>query len=165
MRLLNHLVILMMAIISNGREAARTVPAETPRYIMYLTGYVLHSFTSSLLHRKSNVAHRQHPEVPPPILASRITHINLAFVNSNIFNDDNVTSYPLFTTVEKVRTQFATNMKVLIAVGGWGDTEGFETAAMTKKSRQKWAKGVANMVERLGADGESLQHYLFPVGL
>lgn len=85
---------------------------------------------------------------------SKITHVNLAFLNSNLFNDENVTTYPLFTTMEEVRSKFAPNTKVLIAIGGWGDTEGFEIAAKTEESREKWAKGVQRMVEKLGVDGE-----------
>lgn len=80
--------------------------------------------------------------------------MNLAFLNLKLFNDENATTYPLFTTVEEVRTKFAPNTKVLVAIGGWGDTEGFEVAAKTEGSRGRWAKGVAKMVEKLGADGE-----------
>jgi len=72
---------------------------------------------------------------------------------SRLFNEDDITTYPLFTTVENVRSQFAPNTKVLVAIGGWGDTEGFEIAAKSEESREKWARAVARMVKNLGADG------------
>lgn len=42
----------------------------------------------------------------------------------------------------------------MIAIGGWGDTEGFEVAAATKDTRKMFAKNVNKMVETTGADGE-----------
>lgn len=62
--------------------------------------------------------------------------------------------YPLFTTVGEVRKKFTPGTKVLVAIGGWGDTEGFEIAAKSEESRERWAKGVKRMVEKLGADGK-----------
>ncbi len=42
----------------------------------------------------------------------------------------------------------------MIAIGGWGDTEGFEVAVATKDTRKLFAKNVKRMVEATGADGE-----------
>ncbi|KAK1982044.1 family 18 glycosyl hydrolase [Colletotrichum cereale] len=94
----------------------------------------------------------QHPKVPSKELVSHITHVELAFMNSDTFNQD-VADWPLFTTVDKVRTQFMPGTKVMVAIGGWGDTKGFDTAARTPESRQKWAQNVADMVRATGADG------------
>lgn len=44
-----------------------------------------------------------------------------------------VSDWPLFTRVEKVRTQFAEGTKVVVAIGGWGDSEGFEEAAQSEE--------------------------------
>jgi len=41
----------------------------------------------------------------------------------------------------------------MIAVGGWGDTEGFSIAAATEKSRALFAKNIAAMLNSTGADG------------
>ncbi|GKT41349.1 endochitinase 42 [Colletotrichum spaethianum] len=94
----------------------------------------------------------QHPNVPSKELVSHITHVELAFMNSDTFNKD-VAEWPLFTTVDKVRTQFMPGTKVMVAIGGWGDTKGFDTAARTPESRKKWAQNVADMVKATGADG------------
>lgn len=41
----------------------------------------------------------------------------------------------------------------MVAIGGWGDTEGFEFAARSEESMHVWAKNVKVMVEATGADG------------
>ncbi|RDW89354.1 hypothetical protein BP6252_01386 [Coleophoma cylindrospora] len=104
-----------------------------PRYIMYLTG--------------------QHDVVPEKPLVSGITHVALAFMRSSTFNDPAPTSWPLFTTVDKVRTQFSNGTAIMVAIGGWGDTEGFSKAAATDSSRQLFAQNVKAMVASSGADG------------
>lgn len=71
-----------------------------------------------------------------------------------IFNQRQPTSWPLFTTVEKVRSQLAPGTKVMVAIGGWGDTEGFSEAVRTKEARKIFARNVGRMVEAVGADGE-----------
>ncbi|KAF9869687.1 glycosyl hydrolase family 18 [Colletotrichum karsti] len=94
----------------------------------------------------------QHPTVPSKEIAYQITHVELAFMNSDTFNKD-VAEWPLFTTVEKVRTHFRPGTKVMVAIGGWSDNKGFDTAARTPESRKKWAQNVADMVKATGADG------------
>lgn len=39
-----------------------------------------------------------------------------------------------------------------MAIGGWGDDEGFGTGAATDESRKTFAKNVAETVEKLGYD-------------
>lgn len=97
---------------------------------------------------------RQHDVVPEKSLVSEITHVALAFMRSGTFNEASPSSWPLFTTVEKVRTQFADGTSVMVAIGGWGDTEGFSIAAKTDNSRKLFAKNVQAMVESTGADGK-----------
>lgn len=41
----------------------------------------------------------------------------------------------------------------MIAIGGWGDSLGFEEAARSQTTRERWAKRVHEMVEATGADG------------
>ncbi|WYZ43764.1 hypothetical protein EsH8_VII_000200 [Colletotrichum jinshuiense] len=125
--------LLMLLQSASMASAEESVPGRTPlKCVMYLTG--------------------QHPNVPSKELVSQITHVELAFMNSDTFNKD-ATEWPLFTTVDKVRTQFMPGTKVMVAIGGWGDTKGFDTAARTPESRTKWAKNVAEMVKATGADG------------
>ncbi|KAK8064578.1 chitinase 18-4 [Apiospora phragmitis] len=107
---------------------------EPLRNIMYLTG--------------------QHPVIPDLTLTSTITHVVLAFMPSGIFNEEEPDPlWPLFLSVAEVRARFRPGTKVMVAIGGWGDTEGFATAARDNSSRQFFAERVAVMVEVTGADG------------
>jgi len=69
------------------------------------------------------------------------------------FNQDNASAFPLFSAVETVRPHFPHNTAVMVAIGGWGDTEGFEVAAATDSSRKMFAQNVKRMVEVTEADG------------
>ncbi len=75
-------------------------------------------------------------------------------MRSETFNVDNKPQdYPLFTSVSDVRKRFPGGTKVMIAIGGWGDTQGFEEAAKNETTRKRWARQVAAMVTVTGADG------------
>jgi GH18 family chitinase len=87
-------------------------------------------------------------------MVSDITHVELAFMPSSTFNEMQPSEWPLFTTVEAVRSQFAPGTAIMVAIGGWGDTEGFSTAAATDSSRKLFARNVKTMVDYTGADGE-----------
>lgn len=71
-----------------------------------------------------------------------------------IFNEAKPSSWPLFTTVQAVRPKFAPGTAIMVAIGGWGDTEGFSQAAATESSRKLFARNVQAMVEFTGADGK-----------
>lgn len=87
-------------------------------------------------------------------LAAPITHVNLSFLRSEVFvTDEPPTEYPLFTNVSSVRDGFEPGTKVSVAIGGWGDWQGFQAAARTPESRKKWSEQVKIMVDRTGADG------------
>lgn len=97
---------------------------------------------------------RQHNIIPPEKLVSEVTHIILAFMRSGIFNvDETPIEFPLFTNVSAVRPSFPPTTKVMVAIGGWGDSLGFEAAARDDESRRRWSKQVKAMVESTGADG------------
>lgn len=106
---------------------------QSPRCVMYLTG--------------------QHNVVPDIGELRHVTHVALAFMRSSIFNEDDRKEWPLFTTVEKVRLQVPSSTKVMVAIGGWGDTAGFEIGAATDVSRKRFAANIASMVVATGADG------------
>ncbi|KAI6781312.1 uncharacterized protein J7T54_004085 [Emericellopsis cladophorae] len=96
----------------------------------------------------------QHVVFPPKNLASPITHVIMAFLRSDVFlPEEPPEEYPLFMPVEEVRNHFESDTKVTVAIGGWGDTEGWQIAARTRESRKKWAEQVKIMVDRTGADG------------
>ncbi|KAK7753097.1 hypothetical protein SLS62_005047 [Diatrype stigma] len=87
----------------------------------------------------------------------------MAFMNSDIFNRKEESSdWPLFMTVEETRAQFAPGTKIMVAVGGWGDTAGFALGAATQESRQNWAQNVAAMIRDTGADGNGEDYKQVP---
>lgn len=99
----------------------------------------------------------QHDVVPELSLVSRITHVALAFMRSEVFNVHDQHEWPLFTTVAKVRPKFKEGTKIQIAIGGWGNTEGFEEAAKTAESRKLFANNIKAMLHATGADGKSIK--------
>lgn len=101
------------------------------------------------------ITSRQHNVVPDASLVSEITHVALAFMTPAVFNqpDPATASFPLFTTVDAIRLKFAVGTKVMIAIGGWGDTQGFSVGAATDQSRKLFAQNIKQMVANTGADG------------
>lgn len=77
----------------------------------------------------------------------------MAFMPSELFNEQDRNEWPLFMSVEETRGKFAKDTKIMIAIGGWGNEDGFREAARSEKGRLKWADGVKKMVEKTGADG------------
>lgn len=98
---------------------------------------------------------RQHNVVPDQSQVADLTHVSLAFMQSHVFNQPNPKSWPMFTTVEKARTDFAPGTAIMVSIGGWGDVEGFEVAARTRRGRELFARNVKKMVYETGADGKT----------
>lgn len=96
---------------------------------------------------------RQHNVVPDVAQLKNVTHVALAFMRSEIFNEPDRTEWPLFTTLEEVRSKFPPNTVVQVAIGGWGNTDGFSEGAKTEQSRQLFARNIKSMLEATGADG------------
>ncbi|KAI6082291.1 glycoside hydrolase family 18 protein [Hypoxylon rubiginosum] len=115
--------------------ATMTSAAAPIRNIMYLTG--------------------QHPFVPDSTTSSPITHVAMAFMSPSFFNrkEGSSSEWPLFMPVDEARSKFSPGTKVLVAIGGWGDSAGFDTGAYSDESRATFARNVAAMVEDTGADG------------
>ena len=42
----------------------------------------------------------------------------------------------------------------MVAIGGWGDTEGFSVAAASESSRKLFARNIKTMMDATGADGK-----------
>ncbi|VUC20678.1 unnamed protein product [Clonostachys rosea] len=100
----------------------------------------------------------QHDIIPPRDVATSITHILLAFLPSSIFHfpdgtEMTVADYQLFTPIDRIISSFEPTTKVMVAIGGWGDSRGFEDAARDAESRRNWAANVKRMVETLEIDG------------
>ncbi|TWU71462.1 hypothetical protein ED733_002405 [Metarhizium rileyi] len=73
-----------------------------------------------------------------------------AFAPSTAFNWDS--SYQPFMPLDQIRALFERGTKVCMAIGGWGDTSGFSAGAVDEESRKRYAKNVAEAVDRLGYD-------------
>lgn len=76
----------------------------------------------------------------------------MAFANSSLFVQETAGTYKPFMPVSDVRAMFDNGTQVGIALGGWGDTEGFSKGAFSKESRKAYAKNVAKMANDLGFD-------------
>lgn len=92
-------------------------------------------------------------------LITPITHVALAFMRSGLFLDSSRTAWPSDRSVNSAREAFVEGTKILVAIGGWGDTD-FSIAARNDTSRQSFARNVARMVETTGADGASRDNVL-----
>ncbi|KAI1800333.1 glycoside hydrolase family 18 protein [Daldinia bambusicola] len=131
----------LTCLLSVVAAASATAPM---RNIMYLTG--------------------QHPITPELHLSSSITHVAMAFMSPDLFNRPlGNSTWPLFMTVDEARSKFNPGTKVMVAIGGWGDSAGFDIGARTDKSRQRFAHNVAAMVHDTGADGVDID-WEYPAG-
>ncbi|KAK4193241.1 chitinase 1 [Podospora australis] len=90
--------------------------------------------------------------LPNRTLTKGITHVITAFANSNLFTTDPPGEYVPFMNLTAIRAMFDPYTRVCMAVGGWGETEGFGKGAATEESRKLFAKNVALTVKRLGYD-------------
>ncbi|KAL1604967.1 hypothetical protein SLS60_004508 [Paraconiothyrium brasiliense] len=76
-----------------------------------------------------------------------IDHVVVAFAMAN-----NTAAFQSKTPLSTWRSEFP-NSKIMIAVGGWGDTIGFSQAAKDDASIQKFGTDIASLLETTGADG------------
>ena len=91
--------------------------------------------------------------VPEKSLLTEISHVALAFMAPAAFNQQDPSSFSLFTLVETARSQFHKDTAIMVAIGGWGNTDGFEVAAASTESRKLFAHNVRKMLDLTGADG------------
>jgi GH18 family chitinase len=75
-------------------------------------------------------------------------------MRSEVFNVPDQREWPLFTTVDEVRTKFKDGTKIQVAIGGWGNKDGSSQAAKTEESRKLFATNVKTMLDATGADGK-----------
>ncbi|KAM5349385.1 hypothetical protein ACJ41O_005890 [Fusarium nematophilum] len=91
-------------------------------------------------------------DLPDKSLTAGITHVMMSFANSSLFAAEPAGEYKPFQPVKDVRAMFDDGVQVCLAIGGWADTAGFGEGAKTTASREKFAKNVANTLDRLGYD-------------
>jgi GH18 family chitinase len=77
----------------------------------------------------------------------------MAFAKSDLFTSQNPPTFQPFEPVSTTRGRFSPETKVMIALGGWGDTSGFSAGAKDEASRELYAKNVAAMLQSTGFDG------------
>lgn len=54
--------------------------------------------------------------------------------------------------LDEVRAMFDEGTKVCMAIGGWGDTDGFSKGAKNCTTQTLYAKSIAATLDRLGYD-------------
>ncbi|KAF2714359.1 carbohydrate-binding module family 18 protein [Pleomassaria siparia CBS 279.74] len=97
---------------------------------------------------KAHCSPRWHPTRPiKPEDRAGIDHVVLAFATANA-----TASYSPVVPISTIRNEFP-NAKVMIAIGGWGDTAGFTEATRTDSGIAKFASDVKTMLVNTGADG------------
>ncbi len=140
------ILFLSSCISSVNKEAAKKTVVPTHKNYMvvaYVAGYRDFDFTT--------------------IDVSGITHINYAFANIRdgeaIFDTTKIDGKRLTPKdIEALNSLKSKNpnLKVLVSVGGWSWSKGFSDAALTEKSRLKFAKSCAVFVDKYKLDGIDL---------
>ncbi|CAI7664394.1 unnamed protein product [Penicillium pancosmium] len=82
-----------------------------------------------------------------------IDYAVMAFAKTTLFNSDSAPSFTPFQPVDDMRKRFSPDTKLMIAIGGWGDSAGFSTGSKDDASRKRYAKNVASMLDANGFDG------------
>lgn len=135
--------------LNSSKCRGKNIEAE----IHYVSDRVHYFLRDSVSQRRQLTASRQHNVVPESPLVENITEVALAFMRSDTFNNPTQSEWPIFTTIDEVRPKFANGTIIQVAIGGWGDTDGFSAAAKTEESRKLFAKNVRAMLDTTGADG------------
>ncbi|KAJ0115183.1 glycosyl hydrolase family 18 [Diaporthe amygdali] len=127
-----------------GAAAGAANTSAPPRYALYFDQY----HTTVL---------------PNKTLTAGITHVITAFANSSLFTTDPVGTYTPFMNISDVRPMFDNGTKVCLAIGGWGDTEGFRKGLATEESRSLYASNIASTMDTHGFDCIDID-YEYPAG-
>jgi len=129
----------VILVISAGCRSLSPAPKKKYNVVAYVAGYRDFDFTT--------------------IQATKITHINYAFANvidGEVRFDTSIDNTPLkkddifkLHALKKINP----DLKVLVAVGGWTWSGNFSDAALTERSRRKFAVSAAAFVETYDLDG------------
>lgn len=91
--------------------------------------------------------------LPNNNVTAGIDTVLMAFANSSLFTTSPAGNYTPFEPVSSIRSRFDKGAKVMISIGGWGDTAGFSAGAANNRSRALYAKNIAEMLKTHGFDG------------
>ena len=96
-------------------------------------------------------------EKPPDIPAAKLTHINYAFARIDAEGQAILPHPGAAGNLALLRSLKVKNpeLKILISVGGW-EAEGFSDAAVSKASREKFARSVVMLLREHSLDGVDL---------
>ncbi|KAI6251026.1 hypothetical protein HI914_00331 [Erysiphe necator] len=94
-----------------------------------------------------------HVGAPNRTITAGIDHVVVAFANSSLFTTSPPGQYQPFEDIPTIRSYFDPGTKVLIAIGGWADTQGFGQGAATDESRKLFAANIALLCDQYGFDG------------
>ncbi|KAI1171266.1 glycoside hydrolase family 18 protein [Nemania sp. FL0916] len=93
-----------------------------------------------------------HTASPQKGSTAGITHVVTAFADPTLFNSDPPGQYTPFVDPKALRANFDDGTKMCLAVGGWGQSEGFSAGQKTEQSRALFAKNVAAALDAHGYD-------------
>ncbi|EKD16502.1 extracellular chitinase [Drepanopeziza brunnea f. sp. 'multigermtubi' MB_m1] len=119
--------------LATGLLGLSSLHMASAKYVFYVSQYYLTTF-------------------PNATVAAGVDTVIMTFANSSYFVSP-PQNYTPFEPVETMRARFDPGVKILVAIGGWGDTEGFRKGAATEESRKDYAKNLVDMVNTLGFDG------------
>ena len=89
------------------------------------------------------------------IAASKITHINYAFVdvqNGKAFLANEVTDVENFKKLNALKEQNP-DLKILISIGGWAWSKNFSDAVLTAEGQKTFAKSAVEIIKKYDLDG------------
>lgn len=141
----------MLKRLALGLLAAQSVASF--RFAMYIDEYVCsENVRSSYL--SDRVSRYHTTDLPGTEKTQGIDHAIMAFAPSDIFNKDSPpSSWQPFESPDTMRKRFSPDTKLMIAIGGWGDTQGFSDGAKDDTTRERFAKNVASLLDTHGFDG------------
>ncbi|KAF9889859.1 hypothetical protein FE257_006949 [Aspergillus nanangensis] len=84
-------------------------------------------------------------DLPDASQTEGISHAVMAFAKTTLFTGEQPKKYEPFEPVDTMRKRFSPDTKLMVAIGGWGDTAGFSEGAKDEASRKRYAKNVANI--------------------
>lgn len=89
---------------------------------------------------------------PNETVTAGITHVITAFANSSLFVTDPGGIYTPFMDLADIRGLFDDDIELCMGIGGWGDTAGFGMAARNLTMMRRFARNVADTLDRLDYD-------------
>jgi len=95
-----------------------------------------------------------HAYAPRDIMYGGVSHIAHAFIWPTAHGD--IESYQDMHDAELVEYAHDEDKKVLISVGGWGQSRGFASMAADETSRGRFVSGIVSYIRKYGYDGADL---------